>query len=386
MYSRTLFRISLFASISFAFKENPLNRKTQQYQQSYMQLLILIPALFFVGIFCCTETSAQNLNGDNITLASSFPFVRLLDDAGTTAEWMIKANAFDFRINEMQNDAMITPFLIEPGARIVSIIIDETGRIGLGDFSPDGILDIEALPGTFGDITFNPGVANESSMAVLEVNKAAELFVRTTRVGRSSLVTLAAPNVEFSLLANSNGGTAKFMLRDMINGKNALTVFPSAENNNTLTIRNNRVGIGFANPQHPLQMQSGAHCTAGGVFTNACSRELKTGIARLDEAAALQAFEKLQPVTYRYKAEPQESHVGFIAEDVPDLLATKDRKGLAALDVTALLTKVVQSQHATIAEQKTEIKLLQKGFADQAEMIEALATELETLRNRLEQK
>ena len=34
--------------------------------------------------------------------------------------------------------------------------------------------------------------------------------------------------------------------------------------------------------------------------------------------------------------------MGFIAEDVPELVATNDRKGLSALDITAVLTKVVQ--------------------------------------------
>ena len=50
----------------------------------------------------------------------------------------------------------------------------------------------------------------------------------------------------------------------------------------------------------------------------------------------------LEPVTYKYKANPQEGKVGFIAEDVPELVATNDRKGLSALDITAVLTKVVQ--------------------------------------------
>ena len=47
-------------------------------------------------------------------------------------------------------------------------------------------------------------------------------------------------------------------------------------------------------------------------------------------------------MTYQYKANPDEDKVGFIAEDVPQLGATKNRKGLSALDITAVLTKVVQ--------------------------------------------
>ncbi|MBF0137802.1 MAG: hypothetical protein H7833_19635 [Magnetococcus sp. DMHC-1] len=52
----------------------------------------------------------------------------------------------------------------------------------------------------------------------------------------------------------------------------------------------------------------------------------------------------LNPATFAYKRDPAEKHVGFVAEDVPDLLATQDRKGLSAMDVVAVVTKVVQKQ------------------------------------------
>ena len=35
---------------------------------------------------------------------------------------------------------------------------------------------------------------------------------------------------------------------------------------------------------------------------------------------------------------------GFIAEEVPELISTKDRKGLSSMDIVAVLTKVVQEQ------------------------------------------
>jgi hypothetical protein len=49
-------------------------------------------------------------------------------------------------------------------------------------------------------------------------------------------------------------------------------------------------------------------------------------------------------VRYNYKANPREKHVGFIAEDVPDLVAREDRKSLSPMDIVAVLTKVVQEQ------------------------------------------
>jgi hypothetical protein len=130
------------------------------------------------------------------------------------------------------------------------------------------------------------------------------------------------------------------------------------------------VGIGTTSPAYPLQLASGAHVTAGGVWTNASSRALKQDIASLPLEQALAAVERLAPVTYAYKASPGERHVGFIAEDVPDLLATNDRKGLAAMDVVAALTKVVQSQQEAL---RTQQALLQKQQVISDEMRARLA-------------
>ncbi len=42
--------------------------------------------------------------------------------------------------------------------------------------------------------------------------------------------------------------------------------------------------------------------------------------------------------------------MGFIAEDVPELVATSDRQGLSAMDIVAVLTKVVQEQQQKIEQ------------------------------------
>ena len=102
-------------------------------------------------------------------------------------------------------------------------------------------------------------------------------------------------------------------------------------------------------------MASGAFVSSGGVWTNASSRTFKERIEELPLAAALGAFAKLVPVTFVYKRSPAEAHVGFIAEDVPDLVATADRKSLSAMDIVAILTKVMQSQQAEITDLKARL-------------------------------
>jgi len=123
-----------------------------------------------------------------------------------------------------------------------------------------------------------------------------------------------------------------------------------------LTIdRNGNVGFGVSRPTHPIEMASGAHVTAGGVWTNSSSRQRKENIAALSNEEALQALAELQPVQFRYKNDAEETYVGFIAEDVPDLVAMNDRQSLSAMDIVAVLTKVVQDQQSRIAELELRI-------------------------------
>lgn len=120
--------------------------------------------------------------------------------------------------------------------------------------------------------------------------------------------------------------------------------------------RDGNVGIGVTRPSHPLQMASGAYVSAGGVWTNSSSRDRKENIVALSVEDALAALAELEPVRYNVRNDAQESHVGFIAEDAPDLVATGDRKGLSAMDIVAVLTRVVQAQQRQIQDLEARLQ------------------------------
>ncbi|HCN08923.1 MAG TPA: hypothetical protein DIT01_13405 [Lentisphaeria bacterium] len=105
-----------------------------------------------------------------------------------------------------------------------------------------------------------------------------------------------------------------------------------------------------------LSMSSGASCTSGGTWTNASSRDLKDDIMPLALDDALNTLSGLDAVTFRYKVAQDEQCVGFIAEDVPELVATNGRKGLAPMDIVAVLTKVVQQQQQDIEALKAQLQ------------------------------
>jgi hypothetical protein len=74
----------------------------------------------------------------------------------------------------------------------------------------------------------------------------------------------------------------------------------------------------------------------------------------------LETLADLSPVKFKYKADPEKAHhIGFIAEDVPELVATPDRKGLSSMDIVGVLTKVVQEQQQTILALAEKVKALE---------------------------
>lgn len=125
-----------------------------------------------------------------------------------------------------------------------------------------------------------------------------------------------------------------------------------------------KVGIGLPAPAHPLHMASGAHVTAGGTWTNTSSRSYKTDIQPLKDkeyADILEQLENLDVVRFRYKADPNREHIGLIAEDVPDEMASLDRKGIPTADAIAFLTAALKAQQAQIENLKKTIRQLQEN-------------------------
>jgi hypothetical protein len=146
-------------------------------------------------------------------------------------------------------------------------------------------------------------------------------------------------------LQNRRGETGYIMH----NRANTLTLGAGSVDRLTIDGDGN-VGIGMARPKHPIDMASGAYVSAGGVWTNSSSRAKKENIVTLTPEEALAALADLEPVRFNYKQDESEEYVGFIAEDVPGLVASTDRSSLSTMDIVAVLTKVVQQQQQKIAE------------------------------------
>ena len=246
---------------------------------------------------------------------------------GFTAQtWDVAGNEANFFVRDVTGGSRL-PFRIRPGAPTSSIDISASGKVGVGTASPTETLHVVGavkVTGTVGTVT-----ANTVSMDYLTNGG------RLVAFGPS-----AGTAATFNLVLRSSDSSI---------GTTAMTFDSSA-----------RLGLGVTAPTNPIQHSNGAFLSAGGVWTNSSSRDLKQDIRELPADQAFTTLKNLNPVTYAYKVDPDEHHVGFIAEDVPDLVATQNRKGVSPMDVVAVLTKVVQEQQNTIDELKVRLAKLEE--------------------------
>jgi len=262
------------------------------------------------------------------------PTLRLEQDGSsgfTPQAWDVAGNEANFFIRDVTNGSTL-PFRIKPGAPSSSLYIDSTGNIGLGTASPSEKLDIEN-----GNLILNSGVISTT--------------YTPTSNGLHNLLSLSINNSSVS--GNTNAGiiftevknSQQWSVRTYRDG-NEFAITKLGTGDAELVIKN----AGSTGASTELILGNGATCD--GTWNNASSRALKENIVELNYEDAREALQQLEPKVYNYKQNKEEKYVGFIAEDVPELVANNDRKTLSPMDMVAVLTKVVQEQHKSIQSMK----------------------------------
>jgi hypothetical protein len=245
-----------------------------------------------------------------------------------------------------------------------SLDVTDTGRVGVKTTNPEGSLHIvDTTSGTRGLVTAQHSSDTQAAVMIFKKSRGTEQTPQAVVQGDylSAFHSTAYDGTQYKYPSTIN-----FFIDGPVSPGHIPTALLFIVGDGTSRPERMRisssgnVGFSVSNPAYPLQMASGARCTAGGVWTNASSREYKENIKELSSSDALLAFNKLNPVTFNYKVDSQDKHVGFIAEDVPDLVATPDKKALSPMDIVALLTKVVQEQQKTIAELNEKVSRLQQ--------------------------
>ena len=211
--------------------------------------------------------------------------------------------------------------------------ITSAGHIGIGTTSPGAKLDIKS-----GDIKLDnyykifwsndyDALDNDNGIFYLRTSGSTYLNIDSNGNGTEALYVQTG--------ATATGGTVLMKIQN-----------------------NGNVGIGTSSPTSTLHVVGNIYAT--GTITPGSSRALKQNIHDLALADARATLAGLRPTRFYYKADTSDEHLGFIAEDVPALVATQDRKGVDPMDIAAVLTKVVQQQQVQMAAQQREIEDLKK--------------------------
>lgn len=94
------------------------------------------------------------------------------------------------------------------------------------------------------------------------------------------------------------------------------------------------------------------------VFINS-SLQLKDNVSKLSIEEAQQIINNLEPIKFCFKNDPDKGeNIGFIAEKVPDIIASKDHKQVRYMEIISALTKVVKEQQKTIEEMNIRLSEL----------------------------
>jgi hypothetical protein len=168
------------------------------------------------------------------------------------------------------------------------------------------------------------------------------------------------PSNDWRIIINdqANGGANYFSIEDATAAVRPFSILAGAPANALYVDQTGLVGLGTALPTEQLHVEGNVFVL--GTLELGSSRDYKSDIRDLDGAAALATVNSLRPVSYRHISSPDEVSVGFIAEEVPDLVATSSRRSVSPMDVVAVLSKVVQEQQKTIEELRARLEKLEK--------------------------
>jgi hypothetical protein len=263
------------------------------------------------------------------------PAIRLEQNSsgGFTAQtWDIAGNEANFFVRDVTGGSRLS-FRIRPGAPTSSIDISADGDVGVGTASPEVQLHVFGSNTEDTNISLGPNpIGTPATESALNIGYGGASF------GRASGF--------FNVRPDSGAAAPNPSLRFLTSDLQRILV----DNEGNIAFG---ADVSGANPAVPLiHIGDNARLEAG-IWTNGSSRAIKHDIHPLEASEALAAFTQLEPVRYRGNESPDEVVLGFIAEDVPELVAYNDRKSLSPMDMVAVLTKVVQEQQKTI-DQLTE--------------------------------
>lgn len=293
-------------------------------------------------ILVCRVALATDIDSPAYLNAAYFPNLTFNQTGGgaiPTYQWGILANESSYFVKDVS--AQTYPFTIVSGA-VNDLMYLSGSNVGIGTSTPTAGLHLKkAAQSSTAEILARFETTDDPIGGLFITNSSASdgLFIPKI-TGRSA--TRNAALISEAIISQDQGASPAIAYNAFKGAGGALTKRP------LVVYRNNNVA------KVTIAANGGVTATS---FNPVSSRILKHDIVELDSNKASGALRQLTPVEFVYNDdESNEKRVGFIAEDVPEIVANKDRKSVPIMDVVALLTKVVKDQQQTIVEQRIEFK------------------------------
>jgi Chaperone of endosialidase len=306
-----------------------------------------------VGIGTDTPTRRLNVSG-------SFPQFR--SDSTAAVDWEFGNGGVGFWFQRTGTSGVLK---LQNSALTDSLVINANG-VGINTDSPAAPLHV-----------VDPAPAPGSSIIIGEEG---DLLV--ARSGANSVSFRLANDVRVWNFFNSFQGV--YQLRDVTGGTVPFVLNPGAPSNQ-LVLSPGGLGINNPAPAFPIHHSSGARLTAGGVWTNASSRSLKTAFEAIDPLAVLAKVADLPVQEWRYKVEDASTrHIGPVAEDFQRLFGLGDGESIGTVDANgvalAAIQGLVQKMDKALAAKDEK---MDKALAAKDAEIAELRQELRSLKDSL---
>jgi hypothetical protein len=314
--------------------------------------------------------------GRLLTLEGGPELALRLQDNRFSAFWELQASAF------LTDHFGIVRYDGGVAQASKSLIITPDGTVGIGTTTPQSKLDVQTdqplVTAVRGHSELGTGIegtsdaadgvigrsTNLSGVSAISVNGPGVAASSATGSAISAVSTQFTEEPQVSIEANNTLPGAFARLRMRTNTPDINRAWDIAVGGTTNVMEFVFNGLGQFGIYSVLSLSSDGNATLRGVLRQNSSRALKDQIHDLAYEEAIDALQSLTPVQFTLKSDSEaKRHLGFISEELPDLLAAPDRMTVSSMDIIAVLTKVVQAQQQTLTALTHKINGLERGLA-----------------------
>ena len=306
------------------------------------------------------------------TVAGDTPTLRLDQDnsSGFTAQaWDLAGNESNFFLRDVSNGSKL-PFRVQPSAPENSLTLRANNRVGMGTWSPETDVHLRRTNGSAIIRIENTGNGNFSGIELTRERQSG-----SGKTGGAIWLTSDTTSNNSDLILQSNTNTA--VGNPVTSDGKRLTLSTTSG----FLFENGNVGIGTASaPGSLLVVGTGGAVCNGTTWIDGSSRDFKKNIEDLSEEDLTDLFTVLDEVDlvkfqYRNEDDGAAPRVGMIAEEMPEVLASEDRKGMELGRHVGFLMGVVKAMHEEnkkmfqeISELKSQVEILKTDRQPDPEM------------------